>query len=303
MERHYHIVDAFTVDRFAGNPAAVVLDTEGLTAQDMQTIAAEFNLSETTFVLPPTSPQADIRFRWFTPGMEVAMCGHASIAAMHAMVEGGRLPLGDEQQAIELSIETQSGILTAAVEKSPTTTGRMVYWLGLPTPLLSPANLSPSDVAGALGISADSLDESQPILRTQDDDVIVFVRNTRAVHGAHPDFTGLGLFQEKHQLRGVCLTTLHTLTPSVQTESRFFAPAAGINEDPVTGSVHGPLAAHLVGTGLVPMHDGVAGMQCVQTKGGSRSGLIWVLCSKDCGDGYAVKIGGHAVTVMKGTLV
>ena len=118
MEKRYYVIDAFTRERFSGNPAAVVLDCEGLDDASMQRIAAEFNLSETTFVLPPATgaiepaPQpraaglhasdvahpppgvnrpiglpADVRFRWFTPSVEVDMCGHATIAGVHARVE------------------------------------------------------------------------------------------------------------------------------------------------------------------------------------------------------------------------
>ena len=125
-----------------------------------------------------------------------------------------------------------------------------------------------------------------------------------AVNDAKPDFGKLRDWQSKRGLRGLCLASSKTLTPSIQVQSRFFAPAGGVDEDPVTGSVHGPLAAYLAEHGLVPIDDsGLAGMQCVQAKAGGRAGVVYALAQRQHDDTYAVRIGGQAVTVMKGTLV
>ena len=96
MTRDYFVIDAFTGERFAGNPAAVVVDARGLADANMQAIAAEFNLSETTFVLPVDSEgdAAHVRFRWFTPMAEVDMCGHATIAGVNHRTRKRRFPSG-----------------------------------------------------------------------------------------------------------------------------------------------------------------------------------------------------------------
>jgi PhzF family phenazine biosynthesis protein len=108
---------------------------------------------------------------------------------------------------------------------------------------------------------------------------------------------------DRDGVRGLCLATVKTLTPSITVQSRFFAPTAGINEDPVTGSVHGPLAAYVVKHGLVPLHDGLAGLMCTQAKPGGRGGLVNALVQPQDNDVYAVRIGGRAVTAMRGTLI
>jgi len=88
-EYPFYLVDAFTHEPFQGNRAGVVLDAAGLTENHMQLIAREVGASETTFVLPPTDPRADVRFRWFTPAAEVSMCGHATVAGVHVLVTTG----------------------------------------------------------------------------------------------------------------------------------------------------------------------------------------------------------------------
>ena len=135
MRRQYYVIDAFTRERFAGNPAAVVLDTDGLDDLEMQQIAAEFNLSETTFVLPPQTAEAAVRFRWFTPTTEVSMCGHATIAGVHALLESSRFRL-DDAESTALGIDTLSGSLKAYVEAIPGKVPGQMIWLDLPSPRL-----------------------------------------------------------------------------------------------------------------------------------------------------------------------
>ena len=141
-----------------------------------------------------------------------------------------------------------------------------------------------------------------PSVRTQDDDVLVFVSDVQALNGARPDFAGLATFQDERRMRGLCLSTVSTITPSIHAQSRFFAPAGGINEDPVTGSVHGPLCAYLVIQGRVPLTDGLGGLQCVQGIPGGRSGVIFALVQPQDDGRHEVRIGGQAQIVMKGTI-
>lgn len=341
MERSYFVVDAFASEPFTGNPAAVLPDAAGLDDRRMAQIAAEFNLSETTFVLPALSdeggphdglssggqanaeharlkcgqatregrlPTRDaelhVRFRWFSPTMEVAMCGHATVAGVHALMECGRLPAPpDGGSSTAVRIDTRSGMLTAYVERIPGTQGGRMIWLDLIDPTLTPQALDEQELAGSLGLPTEAFERWLPTTQTQDGDVLVFVRDARWVNEAKPEFRRLGVFLTSANLRGLSLATVNTLTPSINVQSRFFAPAAGIDEDPVTGSVHGPLAAFLVKHGVVPLHDGLAGLTCVQGIPGGRTGLLHALVQPQGEDRYGVRIGGRAVTTMRGVLV
>jgi PhzF family phenazine biosynthesis protein len=316
MERTYYVVDAFASQPFTGNPAAIVLDARGLDDLEMQAIAAEFNLSETTFILPPTATglpverngsvdaaDLSVRFRWFTPTTEVNMCGHATVGGVHALHEAGHVEIREGANIATVRIETKSGILTAFIERIPGgETGTMI-WLQMIDPELSPVVLVQSELASALNLPVDAFDGSLPIAKTQDRDVIVFVRDFQALNEARPDFARLARLLESRRLRGLCVATVKTLAESINVQSRFFAPTAGVDEDPVTGSVHGPLAAYLVEHGLVEVHGGAAALRCAQAKAGGRAGLLYALVHAKDGGGYRVRIGGQAVTTMRGVLL
>ncbi len=304
MRKHsYVVVDAFTSGvPFSGNPAAVILEAEGLGDADMQSIAAEFNLSETTFILPPSKMECSVRFRWFTPHSEVDMCGHATVAGIHALVEAGRIPYDPASGSGGIAIETRSGVLTGSAEPMPgAATGRMI-WLDLPPPTVTRFELRTHELAGLLGVDADAFDPEMESVRTSDKDAIVFVRDSLALNGARPKFSQLAVWLTELGLRGLCLATTKTVTPSVHVQSRFFAPAVGVDEDPVTGSVHGPLAAYLAERGLAPMHDGVSALTCVQSKAGGRGGLLHALVQGSRERGWSVRIAGQATTTMRGEL-
>ncbi|MGD2111424.1 MAG: PhzF family phenazine biosynthesis protein [Phycisphaerae bacterium] len=313
MNKDYFVVDAFTSERFRGNPAAVLLDARGMTDQQMQAVANEFNLSETTFILPPTDasesapdptgapPALSLRFRWFTPTSEVKMCGHATIGGVHALVESGRLRFPEEESVV-VRIETLSGVLTAYVERVPGKETDTMIWLDMVDPTFAPLPAPATDLASLLALSDDAMDESLPIVQTQDQDVLAFARDFQTLNEAKPDFGRLAALLTRHGLRGLCLATVKTLTPSITVQSRFFAPSVGIDEDPVTGSVHGPLAAYLVMHGRTPLHDGLAALTCTQGISGGRAGLVHALVQPKGDDRFAVRLGGQAVTTMRGTL-
>lgn len=304
--RDYFVIDAFADRRFGGNAAAVVLGADGLSDDEMQSLAAEFNLSETTFVLRPQSASADVRFRWMTPSIEVSMCGHATLAGLRALYEVGRVPEVTATTGAQLAIETKSGVLQGFVDRMPGADGALMFWLDLPDPKFTEFAVASGELAVLLRVSEDTLDATLPAVRTQDGDAIVFVQDTQALFDIRPDFVALGQWQTKHDLRGLCIATTSTLTPSIHVQSRFFAPSAGIDEDPVTGSVHGPLAAYLVHHNLIPLDNGTAGMCCAQAKCGGRGGVVYALVQRnDCGDshGYSVRIGGHTQPVMRGRLL
>ncbi len=299
----YFVVDAFTAVRYSGNPAAVVFGADELTDEQLQTIAREFNLSETAFVLNSPTPDAAISLRWFTPATEVDMCGHATLAAVHALIESGRFTSLPDEKGTILPIQTKSGILTTRCERLPNDAeGAFLVWLDLATPKLKKKQCAPKLWGQLLDVPPDQFDMDMPAMQTQDGDLLVFAKTLHTVQQAQPDFRELAKFSRQQRIRGWCLASTHTLTPSISVQSRFFAPAVGIDEDPVTGSVHGPLAAYLVSSGLVPVFRDMAAISCTQSHSSGRAGLVRAVVSVQKGTGYRVRIGGQCTTVMQGQL-
>lgn len=207
-------VDAFTTTSFRGNPAAVCLLTEARPARWMQAVAAELNLSETAFVVPLAS---GFGLRWFTPKAEVALCGHATLATAHVLWQEGLAPVD-----VELRFKTKSGVLIA--------TGRDErIELNFPA---RPAKVgkAPAGLTKALGVTPKLVARSA-------DDLLVEVASEKQVRDLDPDFAALG----KLPVRGVVVTAL-AKGRKWDFVSRFFAPAVGVAEDPVTGSAHCTLA-------------------------------------------------------------
>ena len=231
------------------------------------------------------------------------MCGHATLAGVHTLIEAGRWTPDKSQASATVRIETLSGLLTAFVEPLPGRPGRRMIWLELRPPRLEDHAVNRSELAGVLRIAPDAFEPSLPVMQTQDEDLIVLVKNMADVHGASPDFGALATWLSRERVRGLSLATVNTVTPSISVQSRFFCPSVGIDEDPVTGSVHGPLAAYLVRHGLVPVHDGMAGFMAVQGKPGGRCGLVSALVRVDDGHACSVRIGGEAITTMRGVLI
>jgi PhzF family phenazine biosynthesis protein len=263
-------VDAFTDEAFSGNPAAVCILHREMDDGWMQRVAQEMNLSETAFLMPRGS---DFELRWFTPAVEVDLCGHATLAAAHVLWETGYLYPGEEAR-----FHTRSGVLTAQ---------RLEDWIELDFPAVAVEKAtSPPGLIEAVGV------EPQFVGRNRFD-YLVEVADEAAVRAAKPDFATLG----KIEARGVMITSRRAGTDAhngddetVDFVSRYFAPAVGINEDPVTGSAHcalGPYWAEKMGKTTV-----------VGYQASARGGLVRVTVAGD-----RVGLGGRAVTVLRGEFV
>jgi PhzF family phenazine biosynthesis protein len=297
----FRLVDAFAMSPYSGNVAGVVLDADGLTDRQMQLIATEFNASETTFVLQPTSAEADTRFRWFSPACEVSFCGHATLGGVHALLECGRCEAVLREPGSALRIECKAGILRVAVDQE--TGGTRTIWLDMPDPRPKSRHVPLPPLVERLGIGLDALDSRITPIRTRDDDVILGVRSLQTLLELSPSSAELGRFCELERIRGIFVTTTNALSRATVVQSRFFAPAVGIDEDPVSGSVHGPLGHHLVECGVVPLIEGKADFLCAQGKAGGRAGIVRV-CVEQRGDGVGwVRVGGSCVTTASGRLV
>lgn len=256
-------IDAFTQVPFAGNPAAVCLLDDVVDESWMQALAAEMNLSETAFLFRRQCEQPTaFDLRWFTPTVEVDLCGHATLAAAHLLWELEQL---DAQEIARF--HTRSGLLTARQ------VGDAGIELCFPVDSLTPLSEDPW-VIDALGA------EPIALYRGTSDLMAVFSCEAE-VQALTPDMASLkGL-----QYRGI-IATAQADGDDYDFVSRFFAPAAGIDEDPVTGSAHCTLApywARLLGRNELRAHQASA-----------RGGEVGVVL-----DGQQVRLSGHAVTVMR----
>jgi PhzF family phenazine biosynthesis protein len=258
--RLYH-VDAFSDRRFAGNPAAVCLLPKPAEERWMQSVGTEMNLSETAFLCPE---EGGFRLRWFTPKVEVSLCGHATLASAHVLWEEGMVPA-----AKDIVFHTKSGKLTARRK------GGLIE-LDFPARKAAPSK-PPKGLLEALGVRAKSFGRSL-------EDYLVEVGSEEELRRMEPDF---GLLA-KVDTRGTMVTCL-SRSKEYDFVSRFFAPAVGVFEDPVTGSAHcclGPFWGERLGK-----------TEMIGYQASARGGVVWVRLN-----GRRVILGGKAVTVLAGEL-
>jgi len=282
-------VDAFTDRPFAGNPAGVVLEAGGLSDGEMQAIAAELNAADTAFLSPGDGARP--RLRWFTPSREVAYCGHATVATVHALVEAGRLSVGDR-----IAFDTKGGVLGAAVEAGAP--GPMI-WLEPDEARVEPFSGPLDEIAGAAGLSPGARADWAPPALTADRDVLVAVRDLAALRGLAPDMGTLARTASAAGIRGLCAVSRETVDPGSSTHCRFFAPHYGIPEDPVTGSVHSSIGLWLLAAGLLPTGGAFT---AEQGDGLGRPGRLRVAVASAPGQPLRARVGGRAVIVLDGQI-
>lgn len=259
MKLKLYIADAFTNQLFGGNPAAVCPLAEWLPAEVMQKIAAENNLAETAFVV---KEEEGYRIRWFTPAVEVALCGHATLAAAHIFYA----ELGHTGN--EIAFNSLSGVLKVYNPQPGT------YTLDFPVDAVTPVKM-PGGLLDALGV------QSSEVYKTSFDYIVV-LQCQAEIEALSPDFKALG----KIDARGVIVTAKGDEADFV---SRFFAPQCGIDEDPVTGSAHTALVAYWAGK------LNTYGMKAIQLS--KRRGYIDCALQGD-----RVLLSGGAVTYLRGEI-
>jgi PhzF family phenazine biosynthesis protein len=260
-------VDAFTDRPFSGNPAAVCVMSQAADAAWMQDVAREMNLSETAFLVPAGSGDFDLR--WFTPTVEVELCGHATLASAHVLWEDGHS--ADES----IRFHTRSGVLGARRDDP---------WIELDFPSRPP-------IVGDVPDEIIELVGGTPVVRARGNvgggmsGYFLEYESEEEVRSLKPNFGRLAEIPD-----GYVLVTAPATMEGYDFVSRFFGPPAGVNEDPVTGSAHcslGPWWAAKLGK------DTLLGYQC-----SARGGTVRVRP-----DGDRVRLGGRAVTVLRGELV
>ena len=282
-------VDVFTNVRFKGNPVAVVLRADELTTEQMQQIANWTNLSETTFVLPATSHQADYRVRIFTPGGELPFAGHPTIGTAHALLEAGIIEAKDEA----LIQECGAGLVNLKVKREPD--GEQWISFDLPQPVATQLDGTQVDeLETALGVEV--LRQFTPCL------VDVGVRwivaqlaDAGTVLANRPDFSRVKSLNLADNSTGVAIFGEYPQGAPARIEVRAFAPAVGVNEDPVCGSGNGAVGVFIRHTGQMAHF----GSEFLSTEGSilGRAGLLRLAVSKQ-----RIQVGGLAITCIDGQL-
>jgi PhzF family phenazine biosynthesis protein len=292
----FYLVDAFTRIPFTGNPAGVVPEAEGLTPSEMQAIAREVGASETAFVFPPEGPDHHLRVRFFTPKLEVPICGHATIATHHVLAERGRR--GFARTALRVMQKSPAGIHAVDVTRVE---GVPRILMTQPVPEFSdPSSRLPrGPMLDALGLDASDLHETLPVAAAYAGEYTVFVplRSRATLDSLNPNLQRLS-----QAFASYFLFTVGTPGDPVLTHCRMFAPAYGVNEDPVTGMASGPLGAYLVIQGAAPPGERVFRFLSQQGAALGRPGTVEVLIGHEGDRILSVQVGGQAVTVLSGKL-
>ena len=263
MDKTIYQVDAFTGEKFSGNPAAVMILSKKTDEKWMQDIAAEMNLSETAFVIPEGDK---LTIRWFTPVTEVNLCGHATLSAAHILFETGFVK-PDEQ----IELNSRSGILRV------TRSGKWIT-LDFPAYPLTPMPIT-EEFISVTGITPTEL------MRSHDDWVLALVDNEKVVRQASPDFAAMVRTRLGH-----LIVTSPSSESSFDFCSRVFVPLEGIDEDPVTGSAHcllAPFWSEKMGKG-----------EFMAAQISKRGGVLKLKLRDD-----RVMISGQAVTVFRAELL
>jgi trans-2,3-dihydro-3-hydroxyanthranilate isomerase len=292
----FHLVDVFAAEPLTGNPLAVVDGGADLTLDLFQRIAREFNQSETTFVLPPTRPQADWRLRSFTAtGVEVfGAGGHNSLGAWWWLAEAGKLALTGS--STEFHQEIGDRVLPVTISQAGGRLAHVVMQQEAPVPGSRMDDLG--RLAAALGLTAADLAVDRApcqVVFTGAAHLMVPIRDRDAVDRIQPDATALFALLAGAGAEGCYVFSLDPRHADAVAYTRFFNPTVGIWEDPATGTAAGPLAAHLVAHGLAKPRQGIVIEQ------GTAMGRTSLLQVEVAGD--IVKVLGRGVIVASGQLM
>jgi trans-2,3-dihydro-3-hydroxyanthranilate isomerase len=273
----YVIADVFTDEPLAGNPVAVFTDGRDLSEVDMQAIARETNLSETVFVLPATTDDADVRIRIFTPAVELPFAGHPTLGS--AFVLGGPL------QKIVIRLETGAGVVPVTLDRegAKIVFGRMEQ----PVPPWQAVE-DPAPIFAALGVEGSNL----PVVRYDlgPGHVYIALDSPDAVQRLAPD---IGALAAATPDGANCFAHVD----GNRWKTRMFAPNHGVNEDPATGSAAGPLAIHLARHGRIPFGEQIEISQGAEI---NRPSTIYASVEGEGDRIDRVEVGGSAVLVARG---
>jgi PhzF family phenazine biosynthesis protein len=290
MTRHpFKTVDVFTATPFLGNPLAVVFDADDLSTAQMQRIANWTNLSETTFVLRPSDTSADYRVRIFTPRAELPFAGHPTIGTAHALLEAGVIAPHDGV----LVQESAAGLVRLDVSMAENGS----RWIGFELPAATVTPLDGAQTEALARILGTPLAGIAPpcLVDAGTRWVVAQLPDARAVLAAAPDLGRMKAHDAAAANTGVIVFGPHAADSAARIEVRAFAPAHGVDEDPVCGSGNGSIAAYLRHTGQADAF----GRDFLSSQGAAvgRAGILRLTIGPD-----AIRVGGNAVTCVDGHL-
>ena len=293
----FYLVDAFTRERFTGNPAAVVLDANILTEDEMRRIARELKHMDVAFVLDSDAPDHDVDIRFFSPRREVTFLGHATVAAHYVRAIANGVPKGKVRQKtavgiVEVEVAGKGAKLRVTIHQTPATFGPMV-----PEERVGP-------ILDALGISSSSLHAHCPIqvMSKPSSRLMIGVQSSDVLESLQPKFDQLVSLTPHVGADGFFVFALKPGTDPVTTESRMFCPVLGVPEDPVSGNAHGMLGVYLVHNGLLPIEQGEVRFTGLQGRFVERPGQVDVTVVASGKRANEVRVTGDAVIVSEGVL-
>jgi trans-2,3-dihydro-3-hydroxyanthranilate isomerase len=301
-EYHFIQVDVFTDRPFGGNPLAVFPDAEGLTSEDMQRLAREMNLSESTFVLPPQASGADFKVRIFTPTAEMPFAGHPVVGTHWALAHLGRVDL--REPVTQVCFELGVGVLPADLYVSGGEVERVVMTQDRPAFLTVLED--PTDLAEGLGLAAEAIIQTGlpvQIVSTGVPQMMVPVRSlaeVQALGGDKLNVSALNRVCDALGTKCVMVFAFETERPESTVHVRMFAPLLGVPEDPATGSANGALGAYLVHHRAIPVAEPTTHILSEQGAEMGRPSTIYIEVDSAAGEIEAVRVGGQVAPVIEG---
>lgn len=290
-------IDVFTTEKFKGNPAGVVVNADGLSDTEMQLIARELNNSETAFILSSNSKDYDGIIRYFTPTTEVPICGHATIAAIYVKA------LEEQLNSCVLNMKTSIGILPIEVVKN-NSNYQIIMTQGKFE--LSPEfdATTTKKLLNALGLQNSDRDKRCPIqiASTGHSKVMIGIKSNEKLNQLVPNMDALETLSKQINCNGYFVFTLNPDSEDALTNGRMFAPAIGIQEDPVTGNANGPLGGYLVQNKIIDFNGSVFEFTGRQGEKMQRSGDIFVRVETTKNIPTKIQIKGSAVPVFRTTI-
>lgn len=291
-------IDSFTKEKFKGNPAGVVVNADGLNDNQMQMIARELNNSETAFLFSSDSINYDGIIRYFTPKSEVPICGHATIAAMYAKA------LEENLESCVLKIKTNVGILPFEIVKN-----NISYQIIMTQGEFSLSETFDSDtsqrIINAIGLEESDINKNCPIqiASTGHSKVMIGINTREKLNLLTPNFNELANLSAEIKCNGYFVFTFDSDDKDVLTYGRMFAPAIGINEDPVTGNANGPLGGYLIQNKIIETKNNYFEFNARQGEAINRLGVVNVKVLVENNKPTLIQIKGDAIVVFKTEIV
>ncbi len=295
-------VDVFTDQPFGGNPLAVFPEAEGLAPEEMQQLAREMNLSETTFVLPPQAEGADFRVRIFTPAAELPFAGHPVVGTHWILAHLGQVAL--KEPVTRVHFELGVGVLPADLYVAGGQVERIVMTQGRPTFHAVLEDLA--ELAEGLGLPPGAISGTGypvQVVSTGVPQMMVPVRSlaqVQALDASRLNVTALNRVCRTAGTECVMVFTFETESPNSTVHVRMFAPLLGVPEDPATGSASGALGAYLVHHRAVPVTEPTTRILIEQGAELGRPSTLYVEVDSQGEEITAVRVGGQVIPVAEG---